>query len=235
MNVFGEAERLFSTVIFPYRLPLLAGLAVGLVVLVAVGLRRGWWGRLAAAARRHPARALVAAVVVAAVIGPTAWYVASPLVIRTELVEAAPLPGVPRPSPGPSTGSSAGPTAPSAAPSPVGSPDAAPVTVLAGTFVGADDFHQGSGSASVLEVAPGRYVLRLSSFSVTNGPDLHVLVSPDPDGYAAGSLDLGKLKATDGAFNYELPVGFDPAAAASVVIWCDPFEVQFAHATLVAG
>ncbi len=235
MNIFGEAERLFSTVIFPYRLPLLAGLAVGLVVLVAVGLRRGWWGRLAAAARRHPVRALVAAVVVVAVIAPTAWYVASPLVIRTELVEAAPLPGTPAPTPGSSAVASAAPTEPSAVPSPVGSPDTAPATLLTGTFVGADDFHQGSGSASIIEVAPGRYVLRLSSFSVTNGPDLHVLISSDPDGYAAGSLDLGKLKATDGAFNYELPVGFDPAAAASVVIWCDPFAVQFAHATLAAG
>ena len=82
---------------------------------------------------------------------------------------------------------------------------------------------------------PGRFVLRLEDFSVTNGPDLHVVLSADDSGYAQGSLDLGRLKATDGSFNYELPDGIDPGAWASVVIWCDPFAVQFAHAPLTAA
>ena len=60
-------------------------------------------------------------------------------------------------------------------------------------------------------------------------------VSPDPSGYATGAVEIGPLKATDGSFNYELPGGIDPSAFRSVVIWCQPFEVQFAHAELRAG
>ena len=50
------------------------------------------------------------------------------------------------------------------------------------------------------------------------------------DGYADGSLELGKLKATDGAFGYDLPAGTDPADFASAIIWCKQFSHLFATA-----
>jgi hypothetical protein len=74
-----------------------------------------------------------------------------------------------------------------------------------GQFQGADDFHFGRGQAQLIETAPGRYTLRFEDFSVRNGPDLFVYLSPDEDGYIDGAVNLGELKATDGAFNYELP------------------------------
>jgi hypothetical protein len=43
-------------------------------------------------------------------------------------------------------------------------------------------------------------------------------------------LELGTLKATDGAFSYDLPTGTDPSSFASAVIWCKQFAVQFAVA-----
>ena len=58
---------------------------------------------------------------------------------------------------------------------------------------------------------PGVYTLRLEDFSVRNGPDLFVYLSPDAAGYTDDALELGRLKATDGSFNYELPPGTDPA------------------------
>ena len=89
-------------------------------------------------------------------------------------------------------------------------PDAAPAerrryaqSIRSGTFAGADDFHFGSGNgASCIETAPGTWIVRFEDFSVRNGPDLFVYLSPDPDGYADGAVELGTLKATDGSFNY---------------------------------
>lgn len=206
MSFFGELERFFATVIFPNRGLVAVGLLV-VVVAFAVLARRGRWDRIV---RAHPRPALAILVVVLAVGWPVTWVLASPLFIRSELVEPDPAAG-------------AGATA------------AAGTTVLAGEVVGADDFHTGSGRVAIIEVAPGTHVLRFEDFSVLNGPDLHVYLSPDPSGYAVGAVDLGKLKATDGAFNYDLPAGTDLATVRSVVIWCQPFEVQFAHAELGAG
>ena len=73
------------------------------------------------------------------------------------------------------------------------------------------------GRRSIIETAPGRYTLRFEDFSVRNGPDLYVYLSPDADDYADGALELGTLKATDGAFGYELPAGTDPADFASAI------------------
>ena len=99
-----------------------------------------------------------------------------------------------------------------------------------GEFHGSDDFHFGRGTASVIETSPGRYHLRLEDFSVRNGPDLFVYLSPEADGYAMGALELGRIKATDGAFGYDLPAGVDPADFASAVIWCKQFSHLFATA-----
>jgi hypothetical protein len=121
--------------------------------------------------------------------------------------------------------------------SPTPSPAAAvsfPITRATGTFKGADDFHFGRGRALIIETAPGRFVVRFEAFSVRNGPDLHVFLSPDPDGYAKGAVEMGVLKATDGAFNYQVPAKIDVGTARSVVVWCLTFGVQFAHAELLA-
>ena len=104
--------------------------------------------------------------------------------------------------------------------------------MASGSFHGSDDFHFGRGTATIVETAPGRYRLRFADFSVRNGPDLYVYLSPSADGYADGSLELGKLKATDGAFGYDLPAGTDPADFASAVVWCKQFSHLFATASL---
>lgn len=234
MEIFGELERIFATSLYPLRVPIAIGLIVGLVVLVVVARRRGWFD----AARRHPGR--TGALVLAALVvgGPTAWYLGSPLFIRTSLDEPAPSgPPVAVASPtiaptiGPRATPGASPTAePDAtAPSPTDPPLAAP---RSGTFKGADDFHFGSGTARLIETAPGTWVVRFEDFSVRNGPDLYVYLSPDPGGYAKGAVELATLKATDGNFNTDVPAGTDVAAMRSVVIWCKQFAVQFAHATL---
>jgi hypothetical protein len=99
-----------------------------------------------------------------------------------------------------------------------------------GEFHGADEFHFGSGQALLIETEPGIYVLRFENFSVQNGPDLFVYLSPSAEGYADGAIKLGGLKATDGAFNYEIPAGTDISQFQSAIVWCDAFAVLFATA-----
>ena len=105
-----------------------------------------------------------------------------------------------------------------------------------GSFVGADSFHQGSGRVSVYEQGDDR-ILRLEDFSVTNGPDLHLILTKhpapsDPSDVGEDYLDLGSLKGNVGSQNYEIPAGFDLSEYKGVVIYCVPFHVVFATATL---
>jgi hypothetical protein len=108
--------------------------------------------------------------------------------------------------------------------------------VAHGEFSGADSFHQGSGSASVYQQGDRR-VLRFEEFSVTNGPDLHVILTKHPspaDRSDVGEdyIDLGSLTGNMGDQNYEIPAGVDISDYQSVVIYCVPFHVVFATATL---
>jgi hypothetical protein len=241
MNVIGDLERLFATSLYPLRVPIAIAVAIALVVLVVVARRRGWF----AAARRHPRRTGSVTVVALALGLPVAWYLASPLFIRTELIEPLPAalaestpPASATPETDPSPSDVPAPSGSTAAGSPTSTPAPsvfAPSILATGTFRGADDFHFGEGTASIIETAPGEFTLRFDDFSVRNGPDLYVYLSSDPDGYADGALELGTLKATDGAFGYEIPADADPAVFASAVIWCKQFAVQFAVAPLQAG
>jgi hypothetical protein len=221
MAWIGELERTFATALYPLRVPIAIGLLIGFLALVLIARRRGWF----AAAARHQRRTVALVVVVLAVGLPISWYLGSPLFIRTSLVE---------PAPGPTASARPSSTVGAAA-SFVIQPSEATPTVAAertGAFQGADEFHFGSGTARLIEGSPGAWVVRFESFSVRNGPDLYVYLSPDAAGYADGAVELGTLRATDGAFNVDVPAGTDLGAMRSVVIWCKQFAVQFAHAEL---
>ncbi len=108
-----------------------------------------------------------------------------------------------------------------------------PTVELSGTFKDADSFHRGSGKATVYILPDGKRVLRFEDFSVTNGPALSVYLVRSADGSVdSGFLDLGKLKGNKGNQNYEIPTGTDLSTYGSVVIWCVPFGVTFATASL---
>ena len=112
------------------------------------------------------------------------------------------------------------------------------VAVSAGSFRDADSFHKGGGSATIYRLTDGSHVLRLKDFSVTNGPDLRVILSPHPspvgrgDVTAAGYVELGKLKGNIGDQNYPIDAGVDVSTFNSVVIYCKPFHVLFSAAEL---
>lgn len=223
MELLGGLERIFATSLYPLRVPIAIGLAVAFVAFVVVARRRCWFG----AARRHPGPTTAVVLVLLAVGLPIGWYLGSPLFIRTSLVEPPPSGPATVTTPAPTTRASAVLATPVAA-----TPTTPAGRARTGTFTGADEFHFGAGTASLIETAPGTWTLRFEDFSVRNGPDLFVYLSPDAGGYAADAVELGTLKATDGAFNYEIPAGLDVDAVRSVVIWCKAFAVTFAVAPL---
>jgi hypothetical protein len=250
MPSIGDLANDLARTAYEQRILVAVGSVVLVIALGIVAQRRGWL----AAARRHPARTVSVLVIALLVAAPIGWYLGSPIFIRTSLVEPPPTAGAGAPAarsseatiastpPAPSVASMA-PTAPpprSPAPSVASEPVASgpvaggPVVIATGEFEGTDDFHFGRGTATVLEVAPGRYHLRLEDFSVRNGPDLYVYLSPDPDGYATDALEVGTLKATDGSFGYDLPPDVDPSRFRSAIIWCKQFSHLFATATFDA-
>jgi hypothetical protein len=108
--------------------------------------------------------------------------------------------------------------------------------VAEGQFSGADSFHMGSGSAGIYQQGEQR-VLRFEEFSVTNGPDLHVVLTRHPAPSVPSEVgedyvDLGPLKGNLGNQNYEIPPGVDLSEYLGVVIYCVPFHAVFAAATL---
>ena len=91
-------------------------------------------------------------------------------------------------------------------PTPAATPNV-PVTVQRARSAAPTTSISGAVTRRSSRLAPGRFHLRLEDFSVRNGPDLYVYLSPATDGYADGARRVGKLKATDGAFGYDLPDG----------------------------
>ena len=141
------------------------------------------------------------------VLGNAFWYLASPLWIDRVVSESQPA---------------------------VVAQDAVLAT---GTVSGVDFVHQGAGTATVLQTGTGR-ILRFTEFEVTNGPALEVwLVKHDnprsnDDVKDSEWISLGALKGNVGDQNYDSPEDLDIADYGSVVIWCEPFGVLFAGASL---
>jgi hypothetical protein len=173
----------------------------------------------------------------AAVALAAAWYLGSPLLISRQVDEALPQLETVTSQPGAPSELQSEP-ADSQAPVSTAIPfDPGSFNQLArGSFMDADDFHLGSGTALLLQQGDGTVFLRLESFNVTNGPDLHVYLAegnqPQDRGSLGEYLDLGELKGNVGNQNYDIPPSTDLSAFNSVVIYCEPFHVVFSTATI---
>lgn len=115
-----------------------------------------------------------------------------------------------------------------------------PVIIADGSFIQIDVIHGASGKANIYQLPDNTLVLRLEDFKATNGPDLHVLLTRNPDprkpeDVGNDYIDLGKLKGNVGSQNYSVPseVNFNDYRA--VVIFCLPFQVVFSVASLTAS
>jgi hypothetical protein len=153
-----------------------------------------------------------------AVIGGLGWYAFRPelLFVRKQVNEAVPVAA-----------------AQTSAPRNSASPDAA---LARGMFHSVA--HETRGTASILRLADGSRILRLTDFSTSNGPDVRVYLVAASDASdnatvtRAGFVELGKLKGTDGDQNYQVPANLDLSKYRAVTIWCHRFSVNFATAPL---
>jgi hypothetical protein len=179
-----------------------------------------------------PAPAQSAATPVAAAVASPAPSGASSTAVPPAVAAQAPA----SPVPATASGGQAAPAQPAAAApaAPTG-----PAVLSEGNVVDGDPGHFGKGRARLIRGGDGALTLRFENFSVTNGPDVYVLLSPNPvasrdAARASDALDLGKLKATDGNVNYTVPAGADGAIYRSVIIYCRAFHVIMASAALEA-
>jgi hypothetical protein len=101
--------------------------------------------------------------------------------------------------------------------------------------------HETTGNATILSLGDGRRLLRLTSFSTSNGPDVRVYLVAAPDVMddetvkRAGFVELGPMKGNKGDQNYEIPASVDLAQYRTVTIWCKRFSVNFGSAPLAAS
>ena len=222
LNVFGEIES-FTSELYPYRFIITPLLIAGMLVVLFVTYRAGV--HLVLLRHRIATAAIGGPLLVVSLVAGN--YLLSPLWERSYLEEASPLeaaasqPGEPASNDG---------TVPVMM---TEEKPALPAVTASGMFEGADEFHFGRGDAQIIRTAEGSHVLRFENFSVRNGPDLYVYLTTDSAGKKVEEmLNLGRLKATDGAFNYEIPAHIDIASVKSVVVWCRQFSTLFAVASL---
>jgi hypothetical protein len=112
--------------------------------------------------------------------------------------------------------------------------------LFTGRFQG--EVHKTSGRATVYQQADGARVLRLTDFSTSNGPALHVLLidGNNPDAAkdftlaAVKNIDLGDLKGNQGSQDYRIPAGADLQQLNTISIYCMRFHANFGTASLQA-
>jgi hypothetical protein len=100
--------------------------------------------------------------------------------------------------------------------------------------------HQTSGRGTIYKTSDGRQYLRLTDFSTSNGPDVHVILARSDDEnltqeIVKGQLDsveLGSLKGNQGDQNYDLPASVDLQKYNAAVIYCERFHAVFGVARL---
>lgn len=110
-------------------------------------------------------------------------------------------------------------------------PKRAPVELASGEFAGADG-HAGSGTATVVQEPSGGRLLTFTEFDVDPGVDVDVYLVPGDGSDVSDRIELGNLKGNVGNQQYEIPAGADLSRYGTVVLWCKPFTVRIAVATL---
>ncbi len=84
--------------------------------------------------------------------------------------------------------------------------------------------HPASGTVRIVTVNDKKYI-RYENFKTINGPDIYVYLSKDLG--AKEYVSLGKVTATEGNINYEIPATVNPNDYKYVLTWCKTFGVLF--------
>lgn len=87
------------------------------------------------------------------------------------------------------------------------------------------------GGWEVVQRGDKTFIVFGEDFRAAKGPDLKIFLSPqavsDMTGETAvnGALNIGDLKATKGAQEYEIPAGVDLSSFNSVLVHCEAYSV----------
>jgi hypothetical protein len=100
--------------------------------------------------------------------------------------------------------------------------------------------HQTSGRATIYKSPDGKRYLRLTDFSTSNGPDVHIVLARSDEAnrtqeIVKGQLDsveLGSIKGNQGDQNYDLPASVDLQKYNAAVVYCERFHAVFGLARL---
>jgi Electron transfer DM13 len=113
------------------------------------------------------------------------------------------------------------------------------ITLSSGSLGEIAPGHPTSGTAKLIKLADGSYLIRLENLSTVGGPDVRIWASEGSDLSNSGTVgaskytDLGKIKSTNGNQNYDLKLSAEQVVKIkSVVIWCQSFSVAFGGAVL---
>jgi hypothetical protein len=103
-------------------------------------------------------------------------------------------------------------------------PEAASQPIITTAEVKGTIGHPASGKVRVVE-ADGKAYVRYEDLKTINGPDIYVYLAKDLD--AKEYISLGKVRATEGNVNYEIPTGTVVADYPYVLTWCKQFGILF--------
>ena len=195
---------------FPNLLTNPANLALTTLTPIAIGLALGI--QFSGLARRLPGLTVngVRAVAAVALIALDLVVYAGPLFISGNVGQDTAPAFVSTATSAPNAGATAT-TAPAA-------------TTLSGVFDHRAGVDTVAGNATLGKTSDGKVILRFENLNSANGPDLHVYLSkqasPATTQQVMDGVEVGKLKATTGASNYELAATTDITQFKSVVIYC---------------
>jgi hypothetical protein len=144
------------------------------------------------------------------------YYAISPLFINIKVDEALPE-SVQNPNQNPDLNN----------PNKIEEPDEV-VIEMSAPVVGSTG-HPASGTAKIIK-ADDKIFLRYENFKTINGPDLYVYLATDLE--AQDFISLGRLKATEGNINYEIPADVDITKYQYALVWCKQFGVLFNSANI---
>jgi hypothetical protein len=119
-----------------------------------------------------------------------------------------------------------------------GAPEMTDPTIMAvGTFKEIDAIHKASGKVTIFQLPDNSKVLRIEDFEVTNGPELHIILTRKADPLTAADVgtdyyDLGNIQGNVGNQNYNVPSEVDLSQYLGVVIYSKPFQVVFSSAAI---
>jgi hypothetical protein len=111
--------------------------------------------------------------------------------------------------------------------------------VAKGAFIQIDAVHKAEGTVTLYQLSDNSRILRFEQFKSTNGPDLHVLFTRNPEPRKPADVgndfvDLGQLKGNVGDQNYRVPSELDLSQYQGVVIYSLVFGAIFSSAKLTS-